>query len=86
MVWPVMKPLAGDAKNTAAPAISSGSPMRSKGVSRVRFLRFSGSSHSARAKSVRTSPGAMALTRTLRGPHSTASARASCMSAALLTP
>src|SRR5437899_2562612 len=44
-----------------------------------------GSCQRARAKSVRTRPGAMQLTRTLRGPHSTARLRASCMSAAFET-
>ena len=34
-VWPVTKLPAGDARNTAAPAISSGSPMRCSGLSRV---------------------------------------------------
>ena len=37
MVCPVMKPAAGEARNTAAPAISSGSPIRCNGVSRVRL-------------------------------------------------
>ena len=86
MDWPVMNRPAAAARNTAAPAISSGSPMRCNGVSRVRRRRLSGSSHRARAKSVRTRPGTMQFTRTPRGPHSHARLRASCMSAALLMP
>ena len=31
MVWPVMKVPAGEPRNTAAPAISSGSPIRNSG-------------------------------------------------------
>ena len=38
MCCPVMKLPAGEARKTAAPAISSGSPIRFSGVSRVRFL------------------------------------------------
>jgi len=37
MLCPVVKLPAGEARNTAAPAISSGSPMRCSGVSRVRL-------------------------------------------------
>ena len=77
MVCPVMKLPAGEARNTAAPAISSGSPMRLSGVSRERRFSFTGSSHSARAKSVRISPGAMALARMFFGPHSAARLRTS---------
>ena len=40
----------------------------------------------ARAKSVRTKPGAIQLARMPRGPHSTARLRVSCMSAAFDTP
>jgi len=32
IAWPVMNALAGEARNTAAPAISSGSPIRPSGV------------------------------------------------------
>ena len=46
-LWPVMNDEAGDARYTAAPAISSGSPMRLSGVVAVRFFSASGSSHSA---------------------------------------
>ncbi len=41
-----------EARNTAAPAISSGSPMRRSGAPDVEAFRISGLSHSARAKSV----------------------------------
>ena len=54
-------------------------------VDTVRLSR-SGSSHRARVKSVFTSPGATQLMRTLRGLHSTARLRVSCMSAALEMP
>ena len=47
MVWPVMKLPAADPRNTAAPAISSGMPIRSSGEREVEAFRFSGLSHSA---------------------------------------
>src|ERR1700686_1868472 len=71
-----------DHRNPAAPAISSGMPMRNSGERAVEAFRFSGLSHSALAKSVLIRPGAMQLTRTLCGPYSQARLRASCMSAA----
>src|SRR5690606_4508901 len=83
MVWPVMKPLAFEARKTAAPAISSGSPIRLSGLSLTRCFRSFGSDQSAFAKSVLTSPGTMQLARPRRAPPSTALLRASCMSAAL---
>src|SRR6476619_2015361 len=86
MVWPVMKVEASEARYATAPAISSGSPIRRSGVVAVRRLRLSGSSHSARAKSVLTRPGATQLTRTPFGPHSPARLRHSAKSAALEMP
>jgi len=47
---------------------SRGSPIRRKGVVAQRCFRRSSSSHSARAKSVLTRPGATQLTRTPFGP------------------
>src|SRR5262249_49327367 len=82
-VWPVMKSPALDPMNTAAPAISSGMPMRRSGEREVEAFRFSGLSHSALAKSVLIRPGAMQFTRILCLPYSQARLRASCMSAAL---
>src|SRR5260370_9466445 len=81
-VWPVVKLPAFEAKNTAAPAISSGSPIRSSGERAVEAFKVSGLSHSAFAKSVLIRPGAMQLTRMLCFPYSQARLRASCMSAA----
>ena len=46
---------AADARKTAAPAISWGSPMRRMGVPRVTAFSVSGFSQSARAKSVKKS-------------------------------
>src|SRR4051812_29891117 len=77
MAWPVTKVEASLARNTAAPAISWGSPMRCKGVWAVTAFRVSGFSHKALAKSVRMRPGAMQLTRTWCGPNSAARMRAS---------
>ncbi len=77
-----MKLPAAEPMNTAAPAISSGVPMRSSGERAVEAFRFSGLSHSALAKSVLIRPGAMQFTRTLCLPYSQARLRASCMSAA----
>src|SRR5271156_4199368 len=83
MVWPVVKVPALEARNTAAPAISSGSPIRNSGERAVDAFSVSGFSHSARAKSVLIRPGAMQFTRILYWPYSQARLRASCMSAAL---
>src|ERR1700733_3332803 len=82
MVCPVVKLPAAEARNTAAPAISSGSPIRSSGERAVEAFSVSGLSHNALAKSVLIRPGAMQLTRILCGPYSQARVRASCMSAA----
>ena len=81
-----MKLEADEPKKTAAPAISWGSPIRRMGASRVTAFKVSGFSHSARANSVLTSPGAMQLTRTPCGPNSAAKLRASEKSAALVIP
>ena len=59
------------------PAMSSGSPSRLSGVRAIRSAARASSSQSARAMSVRTSPGVMALTRMLCGPSSTARLRTS---------
>src|SRR4051812_43441456 len=83
IVCPVMKLPAAEPRNTAAPAISSGMPMRSSGDRAVEAFSVSGLSHNALAKSVLIRPGAMQFTRTLCGPYSQARLRASCMSAAL---
>ncbi len=81
---PVTKLEASEARNTAAPATSSGSATRPRALAAVKRRRSSGSSTSTREKSVRTSPGAMALTRIPRGPSSRASTRVVAMRAALL--
>src|SRR4029079_13642427 len=86
IVCPVMKVEASEARYATAPAISSGSPIRRSGVLAVRRLRLSGSSHSARAKSVLTRPGATQSTRTPFGPHSPARLRHSAKSAAFEMP
>src|SRR5262249_18448851 len=82
IVAPVTKLAARDARYTAAPAISSGSPMRRSGTCLFTSSSRAGSSHRARAKSVRIRPGAMQFTRTPCGPYSCARLRTSCMSAA----
>ena len=64
-VCPFTKLPAWEAKNTAAPPISSGSPILIIGQVAVDYLKISGFSHSAFAKSVRKSPGAIALVRML---------------------
>ena len=83
---PVMNVAAFEARKATMPPISSGSPMRRSGVVCSRGFRFFSSSHSARAKSVLTRPGAMQLMRMFFGPHSTARLRASAKSAALEMP
>src|SRR5581483_11263941 len=86
MHWPVMNAAASDARNTAMPAISRGSPSRLSGVAAMRSARRVSSSQSARAKSVLIRPGAMALTRTFFGPHSAARLRTRWCPAALEMP
>src|ERR1700723_2031024 len=82
MVWPVVNVPAREARNKAAPAISSGSPIRSSGVRAVDAFSVSGFSQSARAKSVLIRPGAIKFTGVLGLPYSAARLRASCISAA----
>src|SRR5947199_8182760 len=60
--------------------------MRRSGVVAQRRFNRSSSSHSARAKSVFTKPGATQLTRTPFGPHSPARLRHNPKSAALEIP
>ncbi len=79
---PVIHDAASDARNSAALAMSSGSPRRFSG--RRLATASPDCSHSARAKSVRTRPGANALTRT-PGPSSAASWRVRWTRAALVT-
>ena len=57
IVWPVMYRLAGAARKAAAPAISSGSPIRPSGAARANAASAFGFSHTALAKSVRMTPG-----------------------------
>lgn len=65
-MWPVSHAAAGDARNSAAPTTSSGTPMRLI-TSRSRLLRtYSGSASRAAISSVRSAPGEMPLTRTPR--------------------
>ena len=80
-VWPVIHDAASDARNSAAPAMSSGSPSRRSGI--VLAIASSLRSHRARAKSVFTRPGASALTR-IFGASSAASCLVRLMSAALV--
>ena len=65
------------------PMKSSGSPSRRSGVCSFTRCAASGLSHSAFAKSVFTSPGQIAFTRTPAGPCSSARLRTSAMSASL---
>ena len=64
-VCPLTNVPASEAKKTAAPPISSGSPILLKGHEAVDCLSISGFSHKALAKSVLNKPGAMALVLTL---------------------
>ena len=78
---PVTHEAASLARKSAARAMSSGSPSRFSGTCDA--TASSAGSHRARAKSVFTSPGAMALTRTF-GASSTARCLVRWMSAALV--
>src|SRR5262249_31555726 len=68
-VCPVTNEDAALAKYTTAPAISSGAAIRCSAAASSDDLRNFGSSQSARANSVFTSPGAMQLTRMLSLPQ-----------------
>ena len=81
-VWPLTNVPASDARKTAAPPISSGSPILLRGQVAVDCLRISGFSHSALAKCVLNNHGAMALVLTFCGPNSAARFFTSMMSAA----
>src|SRR6185503_20256105 len=70
--WPVTKLAASEARYTAAPASSSARPKRRRGVRASSSLPRGVPSMSWRVRAVGTTPGAMALTFTPRGPHSTA--------------
>src|SRR5690606_36431254 len=69
MVWPVIHDAISLARKSAALAMSAGSPMRPRGVARPSWDSLG--SQSARAMSVLTRPGAIALTR-VTGASSTA--------------
>lgn len=77
--------LAGAVKYTAAPAMSSGSPIRPSGHAAASCSSCAGSSHRARANSVRTTAGAIPLTRIPCLPWAAAKLRTSCRSAALVS-
>ena len=62
-----------EANKIAAPATSSGIPIRVKGAFFSTFPKISGISHNALAKFVFIIPGYKALTLIFFGPHSTAS-------------
>ena len=80
-----MKDEAGLARKTAAPAISSGWPMRRRAAVEVCAERIAGFSHSARAKSVLMRPGAMQFTRIPSTPQLFAHTCVSMMAAAFET-
>lgn len=79
IVSPVTQAMSSRASNETTPATSAGSPIRPRGV-RVRNV----ASISAAYMSVRTGPGATALTRMPLGPSSAANVRVSVLTAALL--
>ena len=54
-----------EARKTAAPTMSSGTPMIPRGIMESRYLRNSGSARSDRFRSVSINPGAIALARIL---------------------
>src|SRR5262249_49988778 len=72
---PVMNADASEARKMAEPTRSAGWPMRLSGVLARPQSRMAGWDHSFCVRSVRMKPGAMALTRTPRSPHSMARAR-----------
>src|SRR3954454_23429003 len=79
MVWPVMKSPAFEPRNTAAPAISPGRPMRSSGERAAEAFRFLGLSHRGFGKGVLDRPGAVQFQRMLGGPYLQAKMPGSCM-------
>src|SRR5882757_6069190 len=81
---PVTKLAASDARNTAAPTSSSTCPKRRIGVRVRNSLPREFPSSNAVFSSVRNTPGAIALTHTPWGAHSTASDFVRAATAALL--
>ncbi|COZ32834.1 Uncharacterised protein [Mycobacterium tuberculosis] len=73
-VLPVRKLPAGEAKYTAAAAMSTGSPSRRSGVACSIGARSSSLAATTSSAEVRMEPGAIALTRT-RGHRSSAASR-----------
>src|SRR5262245_19074993 len=73
-----MNAAAGDARNTAAPATSSGRPHRPSGVLATIAPERSASSQSALVSAVVIHPGAIALTRIPLGAQAIASDLVSC--------
>src|SRR6266851_2569755 len=82
--WPVTKLAASEARNTAAPTNSSSLPKRFIGVRKRYSLPRSVPSRSAELRSVRNTPGAIALTQTPWLAHSIASDLVKDATAALL--
>src|SRR6187402_1894143 len=83
---PLVKLAASDARYTHAPANSSVRPKRAWGVRKSSSCPRSVPCNSLELSSVGNTPGAMALTHTPRGPHSTARDWVSATTPALLTP
>ena len=82
---PVIQRDSSEARNTATPAMSSGWPKRPSGVSAtIRFSKSLPMMPALCVPSVSTPPGAMALTRILRGPSSLARSRVIASSAPLV--
>src|SRR5262249_15841644 len=73
--WPVMKEAPGPARNTAAPAISSGSAIRPSGFADS-FAKVAGEVEAGPSRGVSVGPGASVFTR-MSGANSRAQARVS---------
>ncbi|MNE60710.1 hypothetical protein D3C80_1558770 [compost metagenome] len=84
MILPVTQAEAGEARYSAAAAMSSGTPRHLRGVLLSMVVRMASGITLARA-SVRIGPGDTALTR-ICGANSWASKRVRCVSAALAEP
>src|SRR6185437_15770550 len=79
-----MNRAAGEQRNTATPAMSSGSAQRRSGVRPTIALLRAGSSCKAFVSGVRTQPGAIALTRMPSSAYASASDFVSCATPPLL--
>ena len=75
IIWPETYSASSDNRNDTTVPMFSGRPIFLSGIIARRFSNVSGTEYTASAIAVLIRPGATALTRTPRGPHSAAAWR-----------